>query len=278
MGASALLIIFILLTGFISNRFSKKKYLRLLQFSGQHLYNKLLVNGVAFFVAGLFYCSLLKHWDANIFKLEFLSAINLFKPTFDDNFIIASVIVGWALALAASLAQDISQQFFLFLATRKSRDPDGCFSFFSMGAYRRYDAYVKLSDAAASDPIRADIVRANRSAQKMIFMADRKVYIGFVAGVQWSTDFRENITHCIFSPKKSGYREKDTLEVNITTDYKKREGLSVILKISDIVSIRDFSEEQFNYFYEKKANAEWSKKLLDLISVKSDDLKISKRH
>ena len=48
---------------------------------------------------------------------------------------------------------------------------------------------------------------------------------------------------------------------------KRIEYLAVMLKFSDILSIREFSEDHFKHFLQKKACAEWEHKLLDLISV-----------
>lgn len=283
MGASALLIIFIVLMGYISNRYSQAKHHKLLQFSGQHLYNKLVVNGVACFVLGLLYCNLVDYWAPGLFRTnEYLKALNILGPSFDET-VFSALVTGLGLSLLWSLAHDLLQQAIFQSQADKPHYQSNWWIVQRIESWKRYVNYVRHNEAASSDPIRAQVLHSvTSSGLTMIFMSDRKVYIGRFESALFSNDFREQLTHCKFVPIKSGFREKDTLEVSITTEYKITPSqaaalqpgpLSVILKISDIVSIRDYSEEQFAYFLEKKASKVWNENFLN-IAVENGKLSI----
>ena len=90
----------------------------------------------------------------------------------------------------------------------------------------------------------------------MITMDDRKVYIGIVIGFGFDKDaFSIKNDSFRFLPLKSGYRDKDTLQVIITTDYiqtiqnlTELKAIELILRKENIVSATLFNLERFTKF------------------------------
>lgn len=90
----------------------------------------------------------------------------------------------------------------------------------------------------------------------MITMDDRKIYIGIVIGFGFDKDaFSIKNDSFRFLPLKSGYRDKDTLQVIITTDYiqtikslTELKAIELILRKENIISATLFNLERFTKF------------------------------
>ena len=95
----------------------------------------------------------------------------------------------------------------------------------------------------------------------MITFSDKKVYIGTVhRNLNLLKNFSENHNIFKFIPFYSGYRNKDTLDVELTTNYIKginnneNKNIPVLLDKSEIISIAPINHNQFLDFLVKKLN------------------------
>lgn len=86
----------------------------------------------------------------------------------------------------------------------------------------------------------------------MLHMDDRKVYIGFVMTLSEATESDSLAQEIAIFPLKSGYRDKDNLTVKITTQYKEKDGLFLILRRSEIISATTYDPNIFQGFMDKQ--------------------------
>lgn len=90
------------------------------------------------------------------------------------------------------------------------------------------------------------------SKDLMFHMKDKKVYIGMVTEISDITEVNKLGREISIFPVKSGYRDKDKLTVDITTNYDLEEALFIILQRDEIISITEYDEKIFENFQERK--------------------------
>jgi hypothetical protein len=91
----------------------------------------------------------------------------------------------------------------------------------------------------------------------MLVLDDRKVYVGRVATMGEPNENEGADQEISFLPFVSGYRDKDSLQVIFTTDYKKvGDNLPLVIRQDSIVSAREFDFSVYDTFQEtgKPAN------------------------
>ena len=88
----------------------------------------------------------------------------------------------------------------------------------------------------------------------MIHMNDRKVYIGFVMTLSEPNESDALAQEISIIPLKSGYRDKDNLTVNITTNYSAEDKLFIILRRDEIVSATVYNADIFKNFQSKPSS------------------------
>lgn len=85
----------------------------------------------------------------------------------------------------------------------------------------------------------------------MLVLDDRKVYVGRVATMGEPNENEGADQEISFLPFVSGYRDKDTLQVMFTTDYKKvGDNLPLVIRQESIVSAREFDFSVYDTFQE----------------------------
>ncbi|TRW94403.1 hypothetical protein EKO24_011675 [Candidatus Methylobacter oryzae] len=83
----------------------------------------------------------------------------------------------------------------------------------------------------------------------MLTMEDRKVYIGRVISLGEPNETEGMDQEIAITPYASGYRDKDSLNLVLTTKYKDiSEDVSLILKQDKIISATHFSESVYDEF------------------------------
>lgn len=88
----------------------------------------------------------------------------------------------------------------------------------------------------------------------MLTMKDRKVYIGVVSEnrKEMFARFSQGSDDFEFMPLMSGYRDKDTLDLIVTTDYseaiEKKLNITVIIKKSEILTLTKVNSDQLSKF------------------------------
>ncbi|EMP1651600.1 hypothetical protein RGJ24_001490 [Acinetobacter baumannii] len=95
----------------------------------------------------------------------------------------------------------------------------------------------------------------------MIHMSDKKVYIGFVMTLSEPNEAESIAQEIKIFPLKSGYRDKDNLTVNITTNYKEEDKLFIILRRNEIISATIYDSTIFDNF-QKSHPTKWQKSFL----------------
>ncbi|WP_180107331.1 MULTISPECIES: hypothetical protein [unclassified Acinetobacter] len=140
------------------------------------------------------------------------------------------------------------------------------------------DGLLNLS-AVSDDTVDS---RSYENRTIMLTMKDRKVYIGvvsenrkemFLRFSQGSDDFE-------FMPLLSGYRDKDNLDLVITTDYSeaidKKLNITVVLKRNEILSLTKVNSEQLskflftsNFLYKELISSHYQNKKI-IIRTKDD--------
>ncbi|OAE12000.1 hypothetical protein AZH11_16240 [Pseudomonas simiae] len=79
-------------------------------------------------------------------------------------------------------------------------------------------------------------------------MDDRKVYVGNVIGIGKATEAQGVDQHFILIPFLSGYRDKDTMQVEMTTDYASAGESTIMLSQENIVSAMLWKKEVWETF------------------------------
>lgn len=106
----------------------------------------------------------------------------------------------------------------------------------------------------------ASISKNKDEAIVMLTMQDRKVYVGNVITTGEPSETEGPDQEIEFIPWISGYRNKDTLNVNFTTDYKiLKEKITLILKQEEILSATSFSFKHYEEFEKRKTPSKKSK-------------------
>lgn len=91
----------------------------------------------------------------------------------------------------------------------------------------------------------------------LITLSDRKVYVGRVISLGEPNEHEGPDQEISIVPVFSGYRHKDSLEVSLTTSYKRsaeNEDVYLVLKQANIVSACEFVESLYQRFSGKEEN------------------------
>jgi hypothetical protein len=85
--------------------------------------------------------------------------------------------------------------------------------------------------------------------RKYLFtMEDRKVYVGSVIDIGKATEAQGVDQHFLLIPFLSGYRDKDTMQVEMTTDYANSGEGAIMLSQENIASAMLWKEEVWEAF------------------------------
>lgn len=122
------------------------------------------------------------------------------------------------------------------------------------------EAYI-LRESVSHSPLMTALVEAFATkGEVMISMDDRKVYVGYIKSVGKPTEIVGVDQEVEFLPSVSGYRDKDTLKVNYTTEYPTDTQIEPIyFKQANMTSVSLFSSE-IRAAFDKLAEAEGAKK------------------
>ncbi|HFU2860266.1 TPA: hypothetical protein ACGQ50_003851 [Enterobacter cloacae] len=102
----------------------------------------------------------------------------------------------------------------------------------------------------------ASVSKNKDEAIVMLTMQDKKVYVGNVITMGEPNETEGPDQEIEFVPWMSGYRDKDTLNVTFTTDYKiLNQKVTLILRQDEILSATSFSIKHYEEFEKRKENA-----------------------
>jgi hypothetical protein len=91
-------------------------------------------------------------------------------------------------------------------------------------------------------------ISAGERAIIMVTMTDRKVYIGHVSGLGEPSERESPHSMFTFVPNYSGYRDKDTLKLKITTTYPQDVGIKIVLREENISTATPWNFDQWEEF------------------------------
>nr|WP_156886322.1 hypothetical protein [Pseudomonas alcaliphila] len=248
-----LLLLPLLVSGYLVCLKDRFIYYKLHRYDGQLLYLQVGRYGIYCFLAALLIvglvCVLLSHsWGGYCveacsqlcvippFSTDFLSylggkaeAAHLFNPGIGQLGVFA-ILVGIVTLLVPSLWAILSFQ----LVKHQCQADDSS----------QVDAYI-LRETVSHSPLMLTLVEAFATkSEVMISMDDRKVYVGYIQSVGKPTEIVGVDQEVEFLPSVSGYRDKDTLKVNYTTEYPTDTKIEPIyFKQANMTSVSLFSQE-----------------------------------
>ena len=139
---------------------------------------------------------------------------------------------------------------------------------FPLVGNRFYNREKSAAHIAEKNGYRLDLLLA-QSVKEQEFvelsLRSRKSYIGLILGSEITRHGEPDIA---LIPLVSGYRDKDTLELGITTDYTpalkksledvsglQHEDLQIVIPRDEVISARTFYPETYNLFQDEKGSA-----------------------
>ncbi|WP_394650880.1 hypothetical protein [uncultured Acinetobacter sp.] len=241
------LLILIISVGYLYNAYHPEKKIALHRTEGQHLYftvasSGLILYGIACVILFII-CFINSHSDKKIKDI----ILNTFSNQSDYVF---NIFILTILSLTEAL---ISICYFFIIKKLNNLSPRKMSLELSL-----LDQYPieKLLFISANDT-------NNENRLIMITLADKKVYIGMVEpNMNLLKNLSENDSIFKFIPFYSGYRNKDTLDVELTTNYinriqnsdENKDDLSILLNRDIITSIAPIDHKQFIRFVLNKAD------------------------
>ncbi|WP_299002367.1 hypothetical protein [uncultured Shewanella sp.] len=243
----ALIVIFILISGYFFVHNSKKTRFKSRREEAQRYYFRCGAVGTAFIFIGIIFAFFIDHFNWASWLLRFTPySIENFIFTQDEHFTVrdywqVKIIIGALLAVPLSLLCAKVNNFFT--------DKTGMFK--------------KLRDEYFSDieKFLADCGDEYRTI--LITLSNNKVYVGLLVDIRLEN---KEIEYFTIIPILSGYREKDTLTVTFTTNYyvhyhhnidhqgnPVEEGAAFddfieLIKVSEIIHIGKFDIETYKQF------------------------------
>lgn len=93
----------------------------------------------------------------------------------------------------------------------------------------------------------------SKTRQMLMFtMVDRKIYVGHVDSLGQPSENESPQSTFSFVPNFSGYRDKDTLELKITTTYPEKDRIRIVLREENILTATPWNAEHWDAFSEEK--------------------------
>lgn len=252
------LLILIISSGYTYNHFHPEKKFILYRSEGQHLYFRSACSGLLLYGIACIFLLIFYHFSLeNTLRPDIL--IN--KLFSKENFVL-NLTVLTILSFSEILFVIFLYKLMLFLNKLSPQKKS-----FELSLLDKYPIEKLLFISANDKNIDNKLI--------MITFTDKKVYIGIVAPNQeLLKNFSENHNIFSFIPFYSGYRNKDTLDVELTTNYQKRiqnddkGDITILLDKDEIVSTAPINHKQFLDFLLKKTDK------LEIEILRSIELKL----
>lgn len=263
-----LLVIPILMVGYFIQRNNYSHYYQLHRYTGQLLYLKSIYLGtlcllISFVISEI----LLKFCKYNTEKtyysyellLQTLSKFLLRSLQIEDC---ESTVKKTAIYLSIFLiyiviahAMSYGHNFCKILLRLYLMKEDKTTSIKEKWLFCKVDYFIYLKrQFFGSNPLDELLINSfNQSKALIIHMNDRKVYIGFISKLSEPNEEHAIAQEVVIFPLKSGYRDKDTLTVSITTEYDNKDKLFIVLRRSEIISLSEYDETIFLNFQKTQA-------------------------
>lgn len=214
---NTLLIVVVLISGYIYVNLSLATRYRYKRSEGWDAYFFVAAWGAVFVFSAWILCSVLSvtgifRWGVNQALSVFSLKTDVFQRVFPVSFESGNAYKDLKIAVWG-LTSIILASLFGFLSKKKTEKND-----------RRFDAIAK---AVGESPLECMLMEASvRQFPIIVTLSSRKFYVGLVSCPAFENgDFK----HIELLPLLSGYRDKDSLTINVTTNYRQhylKQGIS----------------------------------------------------
>ncbi|MFJ1267853.1 hypothetical protein ACD661_04670 [Legionella lytica] len=236
----AIIALSIILSGYIVIEFSTYHFIRLHRFDGQLLYLKTTAIGFFIFLLALIIFGLID-FNPILKRIDINDALLPNKVILVKELILLSIL---SLFLAIIFAILTELWFMRKVYVLSGKTIDLCKL---RKKTKIFLMYKLLSDSPLDQILFESFVQEKFL---LITMRDRKCYVGRVASLGEPNEKDGPDQEILLVPISSGYRDKDTLELTLTTSYDFPEKtinktLLIVLKQHDIISACEFHEELY---------------------------------
>lgn len=238
------LLILIISIGYLYNSYHPERRIALYRTEGQHLYFTAATNGLVFYGIAciiLFIICFINSDDDKKLKL-------ILSEIFNQSNYVFNIFILTGLALIEVF---IAIGYFILIKKLNHLSPKKMS--LELSLLDQYPIEKQLFISANDQTIENRLI--------MITLSDKKVYIGMVEpNMNLLKNLSENDSIFKFIPFYSGYRNKDTLDVELTTNYANRiqqsdtNNLSILLDRNVITSIAPIDNKQFIKFVLNKTD------------------------
>lgn len=246
----ALLIVLLLICGFLYGHCSPKLKYKFIYLDGQYLYLSSLKYGIISIskIGLLVFSGYYYFRDKYAGYIDYLYNILLNHKILNDRLLVEI----YCLFIVVIILSFVISPLLSFIYKLR-------FSFhFKKKNKVNYELYSLLKFLESNNPFEFLLYKLySEKKLVMFFLNDRKVYMGLIIALSDMSSKNSYEESILLSPIFSGYRDKDTLEVKITTDYNIETSLSLMVSIrkKDILTIREFEPEIFSNFQGQKKNS-----------------------
>lgn len=249
-----LLILPLLISGYYVQQWNYKHYYQLHKYTGQLLYLKsaalgAICLGFSFIIIScihLLQSIKILNFDLLGFLTYFLTNnLNINRSSLP--FIILLTFFSFVVAAIWSFGENLINVFYRVVNFDKAqfKGKEGVLPTFSdKWNICKFGYILDLKDELFSEnPLDDLLMKSYRNHEDiMLYMKDRKVYVGFVAILSEPNESDSLGQKIAIFPLKSGYQDKDNLTVTITTEYKAEHVFYIILRREEIVSATRYIE------------------------------------
>lgn len=237
---------------------------------GQILYFRSFFYGLVFFFSSLILMKILDKWG---FSYDLAAEFNSFlKIEYSDfmglyfNLLSLSAILELLTILFAHFGSRVGIFLSIFLKIEFEKNTKIKDKFTKIYDKTKFNLnFLPLLNSLDSELDRMLLESIVDKKPLIIHMQDRKMYIGFVQEFKVEVKSKVELQTFSFVPLRSGYRDKDNLTVEITTEYNENNVFQIVFLKENIISVTYYDKEIFDDFINKKKsekNTSFFKKIL----------------
>jgi hypothetical protein len=236
-----LLILPILVSGYLVCMNHPYHFCRLHRYDGQLLYLLVAKLGLYCLFFALCACSIAMHIPTlrGLFDYQTFLERQLIELQYADSLHVTLYAFALQVALVSVLVPIAWVLIGKFFGSLKGRYT----GFGSSSAYHR----TRLLLDTPLGELLFDSVSKTRQIL-MLTMSDRKVYIGLVDSLGEASEKESPQSTFSFVPTFSGYRDKDTMELKLTTTYPQRDAIRIVLREENVLTATPWNAEHWEAF------------------------------
>lgn len=239
----AAILLSIILNGYIITRFTTYHYVRLHRFQGQLLYLKVISIGVFIYIISIIILSIF-NFDFIFNKIDF-TQIQPHKDDLIANYVLKLLFLSFIFSIFSAILIELWFMRKTYVLSEKK------ISLYQLRKKTRIYLMYKLLCDSPLDKILFESCAEEKFL--LITLKDRKCYVGRVANLGEPNEQDGPDQEILLVPIASGYRDKDTLMLNLTTSYDftneqelADKTITIVLKQHEIMSACEYHEELYD--------------------------------